>query len=121
MVDDAYSCKEYMLTPVTASRATPGSPGDAYSFFKSSLRMRVEKSFLQLLARWSLIGSRMRYSTTVNMRIIEAEMALQKFCADSNDAKDSEIESSEERALAQSFDSEWMTHCDSPGNRVQRR
>eukprot|EP00171_Calliarthron_tuberculosum_P003357 IDg3357t1 len=78
--DDAYTCSNYMLVPVSAIRAPPGSAADAYNFFQSSLRIHVDQAFGQLLTRWRLLGSRLSFSLRSTVHIIECTMALHNFC-----------------------------------------
>lgn len=118
--DDAYSCTDYLLTPVPSRLAPPGSPSDAYNFFQSSLRMHVEQAFGQLLTRWRLLGSRLRFNLQLNVNIILAAMALHNFCADVRDIDLYCFTSPEERLAATELTSAWMSDH-SQGNQQGRR
>eukprot|EP00171_Calliarthron_tuberculosum_P011175 IDg11175t1 len=49
--DDAYGSSDYVLVPVPAVRAPPGSTADAYNFFSRQCEFSWSKLFGQLLER----------------------------------------------------------------------
>jgi len=77
--DAAYSVGEKMLTPFTGGhRSDPAK--DAYNFFLSQLRIRIEMSFGLLTNKWRILQAPLQTSLHVSSEILMACGRLHNFC-----------------------------------------
>ena len=76
---------------MSASLAPAGTPEDAFNFYLSSLRVHVEQSFGQLLARWRLLGMRMCSTVELNARLIHAATILHNYCIDTRNGNTQDL------------------------------
>lgn len=82
--DNAYLNTPYMATPYPAAgRGTK----DAYNFYHSQLRIRIECTFGMLTHRWSILRSAipMNVSITKTIALVLALAKLHNYCIDNSD------------------------------------
>jgi DDE superfamily endonuclease len=79
--DAAYSVGEKMLTPFTGGHR--GDPSkDAYNFFLSQLRIRIEMSFGLLTNKWRILHAPLQTSLQLSSEVLMACARLHNFCID---------------------------------------
>ena len=77
--DAAYQISEVVLVPFTGSqRDDPGK--DAFNFFLSQLRIRIEMAFGLLQTKWSVLKKPLQVNLHTAARTIEACARLHNFC-----------------------------------------
>lgn len=77
--DAAYSVGEKMLTPFTGGhRSDPAK--DAYNFFLSQLRIRIEMSFGLLTNKWQILHAPLPTSLKLSSEIVMTCGRLHNFC-----------------------------------------
>ena len=77
--DAAYSVGEKLLTPFTGGhRSDPAK--DAYNFFLSQLRIRIEMSFGLLTNKWRILQAPLQTSLHLSSEILMACGRLHNFC-----------------------------------------
>jgi hypothetical protein len=77
--DAAYSVGEKMLTPFTGGhRSDPAK--DAYNFFLSQLRIRIEMSFGLLTNKWRILQAPLQTSLQLSSEILMSCGRLHNFC-----------------------------------------
>jgi hypothetical protein len=86
--DNAYLNTSYMATPYTGAAA--GSK-DAYNFYHSQVRIRIECAFGMLTHRWSMLRKAlpMGISLRRSVALVVALAKLHNFCIDVRDASSS--------------------------------
>lgn len=92
--DAAYDLSDRLLIPFTGSQRA-NVDNDAFNFFLSQLRIRIEMSFARLVRKWWILTSRLQNSLETNSRILMACARLHNFVID-NDDKVTEIWASED-------------------------
>ena len=83
--DNAYLNSPYMATPYAA---TSGGTKDAYNFYHSQLRIRIECAFGMLTHRWAILRSAIPMNVTVHktVALVLALARLHNYCIDENEA-----------------------------------
>ena len=79
--DAAYSVGEKMLTPFTGGHRNDPAK-DAYNFFLSQLRIRIEMSFGLLTNKWRILQAPLQTSLQLSSEIVMACGRLHNFCID---------------------------------------
>lgn len=82
--DNAYLNSPYMATPYAA---VSGGTKDAYNFYHSQLRIRIECTFGMLTHRWAILRSAipMNVSIRKTIALVIALAKLHNYCLDAND------------------------------------
>lgn len=82
--DNAYLNTPYMATPYSN---VSGGTEDAYNFYHSQLRIRIECTFGMLTHRWSILRSAIPMNVTIRktVALVLALAKLHNFCIDSSD------------------------------------
>ena len=84
--DAAYSVGEKMLTPFTGGhRSDPAK--DAYNFFLSQLRIRIEMSFGLLTNKWRILQAPLQTSLKLSSEILMSCGRLHNFCINEDGLK----------------------------------
>ncbi len=97
VADAAYAVSEKILVPFTGSqRRNPHR--DAFNFFLSQLRIRIEQAFGLLLGKWRILRGPMECSLANNSRIIMACCRLHNYVIDRDWAPDNPNASSDDMA-----------------------
>ena len=79
--DAAYSVGEKMLTPFTGGHR--GDPSkDAYNFFLSQLRIRIEMSFGLLTNKWRILHAPLQTLLELSSEVLMSCAQLHNFCID---------------------------------------
>lgn len=76
--DNAYVCSLNMLTPFTSNEVT-NINRDAYNFYLSQLRIRIEISCVLLVGRWRIFDRPLLVSLDNVPRIVQAAARLHNF------------------------------------------
>lgn len=77
--DAAYQLSDMLLVPFTGTqRDDPGK--DAFNFFLSQLRIRIEMAFGLLQTKWSVLKKPLQVNLATAARVIEACARLHNFC-----------------------------------------
>ncbi|KAI2507521.1 nuclease [Fragilaria crotonensis] len=79
--DAAYSVGEKMLTPFTGGHRNDPTK-DAYNFFLSQMRIRIEMSFGLLTNKWRILQTPMQTSLQFSSEIVMACGRLHNYCID---------------------------------------
>jgi hypothetical protein len=97
--DNAYLNSTYMATPYAG--VSLDVPRDAYNFYHSQLRIRVECSFGIFTERWAILRRAMPCNITVKKTIamVGALARLHNFCIDEKDSKSSPLSASDSQFL----------------------
>ena len=84
--DNAYLNSIFMATPFSA---VSGGSKDAYNFYQSQLRIRIECAFGMLTHRWAILRSAipMNISLKRTIALVIALAKLHNFCIDEKDLK----------------------------------
>jgi hypothetical protein len=82
--DNAYLNTQYMATPYSA---VSGGTKDAYNFYHSQLRIRIECTFGMLTHRWGILRSAIPMNVTLRktVALVLALAKLHNFCIDFDD------------------------------------
>jgi DDE superfamily endonuclease len=83
--DNAYLNTQYMATPFPA---VSGGSKDAYNFYHSQLRIRIECTFGMLTHRWGMLRSAIPMNVTVrkSVALVLSLAKLHNFCIDFDDS-----------------------------------
>ena len=83
--DNAYVSNEYMVTPY---RNVKSGPKDAFNFFQSQLRIRIECAFGVLVYRWGILRKPMPNGISLNKTtsLVFCLCKLHNFCIDNKDS-----------------------------------
>jgi hypothetical protein len=77
--DNAYVCTEHLLTPFCgSSRSLPEY--DAYNFFLSQMRIRVEMAFGMLVTKWRILRASLEVPLAQSSQILIACGILHNWC-----------------------------------------
>ena len=71
-----------MVTPFSSKHAKLGTPEDAFNFFQSQLRIRIEMAFGVLVQRWGILWRPMRINLSHVGDMVLLCMALHNICID---------------------------------------
>ena len=84
--DNAYINCHFMATPFSG---TAGGSKDAYNFYHSQLRIRIECAFGILTSRWAILRKALPANITIKrgVALVVALARLHNFCIDETDAK----------------------------------
>jgi hypothetical protein len=77
--DAAYSLTERMLVPFTGSQRNNAS-NDAYNFYLSQLRIRIEMAFGLMTNKWRILRAPLQTSLAKSSEILECCSRLHNFC-----------------------------------------
>jgi hypothetical protein len=93
--DNAYLNTPYMATPYAA---VLGGTKDAYNFYHSQLRIRIECTFGMLTHRWAILQSAIPMNVTVHktVALILALAKLHNYCIDADDGNSDTYTASDE-------------------------
>ena len=84
--DNAYVCTEHLLTPFPGEqRKAPEN--DAYNFYLSQLRIRIEMTFGRFMNRWRLFNRPLQLKLKNVGRIFICAARLHNFCSDERSAE----------------------------------
>jgi hypothetical protein len=75
--DSAYALMAFLLKPF--DNAAPYSDLDAFNFYLSSSRIKVECCFGEIDARWGIFWKPLVYTMDENLKVIDAAMRLHNF------------------------------------------
>ena len=89
--DAAYILTETLLTPYKGSQRLNKNK-DAFNFYLSQLRIRIEQAFGMMVEKWRILLSPLPRNLKVSSRIIMACARLQNFCINERIAKNCEPE-----------------------------
>jgi DDE superfamily endonuclease len=92
--DAAYQVSDVVLVPFTGSqRQDPGR--DAFNFFLSQLRIRIEMAFGLLQTKWCVLNRPLQVNLSTAAKVVETCARLHNFCLreDYNDGIDPDDES----------------------------
>jgi hypothetical protein len=78
--DSAYNLLSYFLVPY--DNAAAGTPEDAYNFWHSNARIRIECAFGELVMRWGIFWRTMRFDLVQVGNVVQAAMLLHNFLID---------------------------------------
>ena len=78
--DSAYGLQSFLLTPY--DNAIHGTAEDDYNYFHSSSRISVECAFGEIDLRWGIFWKPLKFSLSMNCRIIDACMRFHNFIVD---------------------------------------
>ncbi|GFH51927.1 hypothetical protein CTEN210_08403 [Chaetoceros tenuissimus] len=92
--DAAYDLSDRLLIPFTGSQRA-NNDKDAFNFFLSQLRIRIEMAFARLVRKWWILTSTLQNSLETNSKILMACARLHNFVID-NDKKVKDIWASED-------------------------
>ena len=81
--DAGYVCSDKLLTPYPGRDLDKKL--DAYNFYQSQLRIRVEQSFGLFVGRWGILWSPLRLSLEKQTAILHTLFRLHSFCLDHGD------------------------------------
>ena len=87
--DNAYLNTPYMATPFTNVAGDPNRVAeDAYNFYHSQLRIRVECAFGMLVQRWGILRMAMPRKLSISkiVGLVNALAKLHNFCIDETDS-----------------------------------
>jgi hypothetical protein len=85
--DNAYTLSSTLLIPY--SGATKLNPSrDAFNFFLSQLRIRIEQAFGMLVMKWRIFKRPLEVKFWRTTIIIEAAFRLHNFCINNNECAD---------------------------------
>lgn len=95
--NNAYLNTQYMATPYSA---VSGGTKDAYNFYHSQLRIRIECAFGMLTHRWGMLRSAIPMNVTLRktVALVLALAKLHNFCIDFDDVQ----------VLSQTPNDEWQ-------------
>jgi len=79
--DAAYPLSEHLLIPFVGSQRLDTTK-DAFNFYLSQLRIRVEMSFGRLVKKWGILQWTLCCSMKMNSKILVACGKLHNFCID---------------------------------------
>jgi hypothetical protein len=82
--DNAYVNSNHLLVPFPGKLCNT-DPRDAFNFYLSQLRVRVENCFALLVGRWGIFWGRLRMPLRYQPIIIKATCCLHNFCIDEGD------------------------------------
>lgn len=80
--DAAYGIGPHILSPFRGANLTPEQ--DAYNYYLSRSRIRVEMAFGMLVARWGVFWRKIRLDLPKTTLLISVAMKLHNLCIDSN-------------------------------------
>ena len=81
--DAAYSCSERMLTPMTGSQHLD-PVNDAYNFYLSQVRIRIEMAFACLVRKWCILHAILVASLKANSCTLMACAIMHNFVIDAD-------------------------------------
>ena len=76
--DAAYMLSEHMLVPFTGAEKLDVEK-DAYNFFQSQVRIRIEMAFGRLTTKWRVLRRKLETSLKVSSKVILACAMLHNF------------------------------------------
>jgi hypothetical protein len=82
--DNAYVNSNHLLVPFPGKLSNT-DPRDAFNFYLSQLRVRVENCFALLVGRWGIFWGPLRMPLRYQPMIIKATCCLHNFCIDEGD------------------------------------
>jgi DDE superfamily endonuclease len=89
--DAAYSVGEKMLVPFTGSqRSNPSN--DAYNFYLSQLRIRIEMAFGLMTNKWRILRAPLQTSLAKSSEVLECCSRLHNFCIAQKNRDNDEVE-----------------------------
>jgi DDE superfamily endonuclease len=86
--NNAYVNSNHLLVPF-AGHLSISDPRDAFNFFLSQLRVRVENCFALLVGRWGILWGPLKIPLRHQPVLIKAICCLHNFCIDEGDIKPS--------------------------------
>ena len=81
MGDAAYSLSDRLLIPFTGSQRDD-EDNDAYNFYLSQLRIRIEMSFGRLVRKWAILKTKMAFKLKKTSQILQVCAKLHNFVID---------------------------------------
>jgi hypothetical protein len=84
--DAAYPLSDKLLTPYSGAATRGDRHKDAFNFYQSQLRIRIEMSFGLLVARWGILWRPMRVSLRHVPHVVHAVVRLHNLCIRKQDA-----------------------------------
>ena len=81
--DEAFPCTESMLSPFPGRQLSVMM--DAFNFWQSHLRIKIECAFGELIGRWGIFWRALRGALSRHARIVAACMILHNRCVDHRD------------------------------------
>jgi hypothetical protein len=79
--DAAYTLSEHLLTPFTGSNREDLNR-DAYNFYLSQMRIRIEMAFGRLTNKFRILRSKLQGTLATNARVLLCCATLHNFCID---------------------------------------
>jgi hypothetical protein len=89
--DSAYCMESFLLVPYDRPnmRRSEGQQQDAYNFYHSNCRIRIECTFGEIMMRWGIFWRKLQFDVAVVGEIIAAAGLLHNFIVDERDAESS--------------------------------
>jgi DDE superfamily endonuclease len=84
--DNAYVNSNHLLVPFPG-KLSNDDPRDAFNFYLSQLRVRVENCFALLVGRWGIFWGPLQMPLRYQPMLIKAVCCLHNFCIDEGDIK----------------------------------
>lgn len=84
--DNAYVNTNHLLVPFPGQISST-DPRDAFNFYLSQLRVRVENCFALIVGRWGVLWGPLRMPLRRQPMVIKAICCLHNFCIDEGDIK----------------------------------
>ena len=84
--DNAYVNSNHLLVPFPG-KLSNADPRDAFNFYLSQLRVRVENCFALLVGRWGIFWGPLKMPLRYQPMVIKAVCCLHNFCIDEGDVK----------------------------------
>ena len=100
--DDAYGCKNWMITPFP-SRGLTQAKSD-FNFYQSKTRITIERAFGVLVSRWGILRRALTCSLRHSVALVRCCMRLHNFCIDEGMPDVEPIRSGKEREVRQGVD-----------------
>jgi hypothetical protein len=128
--DNAYVCSEHILTPFAGIERTDLRK-DAYNFYVSQLRIRVEMAFGMMANRWQILKRPVSVSPLVYGKLILCIGILHNYCLNNEQASgpaamagpilggDQSLDDDRNEAT-EAFMASDVTVLDVPGNSIMR-
>ena len=111
--DSAYNPESFLLTP--HEDATSSSVEDAYNFWHSNSRIRIECAFGELVMRWGIFWRTLTFDIHRVGKIISAAVLLHNFIVDERILADANIDDPDsDDNLFKSFSYATVDYLDSP-------
>ena len=109
--DSAYNMESFLLIPYDDAKS--GSVEDAYNFWQSNSRIRIECTFGELIMRFGIFWRTLRFDIKQAGDIVNAAGLLHNFILEERELADDDTPDSD-KTLFQSFSQTTMNYLDEP-------